>query len=241
MNPNMLKAVPLFSSLSDEEVRLLGPCLQQRRYPRGSFILRVGEEIDALYVIVSGRVKVLIPAPQGHEVILTVLGPNEYFGEMGLLDDKRRSASVETLVACEMLRFPKAAFVGCLKDNFELAMILIRNLVERLRRADRSIESLALYDVYGRVVRLLRDQAVQIDGLWVVKHAPAKQEMARMIGASREMVSRVMKDLQKRGQIRVEKRKVTLVDNISVNRRARAGKSAHAVRHERRMGYLNSI
>jgi CRP/FNR family cyclic AMP-dependent transcriptional regulator len=237
----MLKAVPLFSSLSDEEVRVLGTCLQQRRYPRGSFILRVGEEIDALYVIVSGRVKVVIPAEQGHEVILTVLGPTEYFGEMGLLDDKRRSASVETLVACEMLRFPKAAFVNCLKDNFELAMILIRNLVERLRRADRSIESLALYDVYGRVVRLLRDQAVQIDGLWVVNHAPAKQEMARMIGASREMVSRVMKDLQRRGQIRVEKRKVILVDNISANRRASTGKSTQAVRHERRMGQLNSV
>ena len=241
MNPNMLKAVPLFASLSDEEVRLLQPCLQQRRYPRGSFILRVGEEIDALYVIVSGRVKVLIPADRGNEVILTVLGPNEYFGEMGLLDDKRRSASVETLVACEMLRFPKAAFVACLKDNFELAMILIRNLVERLRNADHSIESLALYDVYGRVVRLLREQAVRVDDLWVVKHAPPKQEIARMIGASREMVSRVMKDLQKRGQIRVEKRKVILIDDISVSRRARPGKSPHRAQLERRLGLVNPI
>ena len=241
MNPNMLKAVPLFSSLSDEELRLLRPCLQQRRYARGSFILRVGEEIDALYVIISGRVKVLIPAEQGHEVILTTLGPNEYFGEMGLLDDKRRSASVETLIACEMLRFPKAAFVACLKDNFELAMIMIRNLVERLRNADRSIESLALYDVYGRVVRLLRDQAVRVENEWVVKHAPPKQEMARMIGASREMVSRVMKDLQKRGQIKVEKRKVILVDDISVNRRMRPGKSPHMPRPERRMGFVNPI
>lgn len=241
MNPNMLKTVPLFSSLSDEELRLLGPCLQQRRYPRGSSILRVGDKIDALYVIISGRVKVLIPAEQGHEVILAILGPNEYFGEMGLLDDKRRSASVETLVDCETLRFPKAAFVACLKDNFDLAMIMIRNLVERLRKADRSIESLALYDVYGRVVRLLRDQAVRVDDLWVVKQAPQKQEIAHMIGASREMVSRVMKDLQKRGHIRVEKRKVILVNNISVDKRIRAGKSRHRIRHERRMSFANPI
>ena len=235
MNTNILKAVPLFSSLSDDEMRLLQPCLQQRRYPRGSFILRVGEEIDALYIIISGRVKVLIPAEQGHEVILSTLGPNEYFGEMGLLDDKRRSASVETLVACEMLRFPKAAFVACLKDNFELAMIMIRNLIERLRKADRSIESLALYDVYGRVVRLLRDQAVRIDDEWVVKQAPPKQEMARMIGASREMVSRVMKDLQRRGQIRVDRRKVILVDNISVEKSMPARKLQANGRPDRRM------
>ena len=241
MNSNILKAVPLFSSLSDEELRLLQPCLQQRRYPRGSFILRVGEEIDALYVIISGRVKVLIPAEQGHEVILTTLGPNEYFGEMGLLDDKRRSASVETLVACEMLRFPKAAFVACLKDNFDLAMIMIRNLIERLRNADRSIESLALYDVYGRVVRLLRDQAVRIDEQWVVKQAPPKQEMARMIGASREMVSRVMKDLQKRGQIRVDRRKVILIDDISVDKRVQAVKSQHKTSHERRVRFDTPI
>ena len=241
MNSNILKAVPLFSSLSDEEMRLLQPCLQQRRYPRGAFILRVGEEIDALYVIISGRVKVLIPAEQGHEVILTTLGPNEYFGEMGLLDDKRRSASVETLVACEMLRFPKAAFVACLKDNFELAMIMIRNLIERLRKADRSIESLALYDVYGRVVRLLRDQAVRIDDQWVVKQAPPKQEMARMIGASREMVSRVMKDLQRRGQIRVDRRKVILIDNISVEKGAPARKTQVNGRPERRLRYDTPI
>ena len=125
MNHNILKTVPLFSSLSDEQLRLLQPCLQQRSYPRNSFILRAGEETDALYIILSGRVKVLIPDDQGREVILATLGPNEYFGEMGLLDEQPRSASVETLEACQMLRFSKSGFVGCLKDNFDLAMIII--------------------------------------------------------------------------------------------------------------------
>jgi CRP/FNR family transcriptional regulator, cyclic AMP receptor protein len=114
-------------------------------------------------------------------------------------------------------------------------------MVERLRKADRSIESLALYDVYGRVVRLLRDQAVRLDDQWVVKQAPPKQEIARMIGASREMVSRVMKDLQKRGQIKVEKRQVILVDNIAVVRRKRAGKSQPVMRPERRMVFENPV
>ena len=173
------------------------------------------------YIILSGRVKVLIPDEEGHEVILAFMGPNEFFGEMGLLDDQPRSASVETLEPCEMLRFSKTGFIACLKDNFDLAMIIIRNLVKRLRDADRSIESLALIDVYGRVARLLLDHAVEIDGLWTVKQAPPKQEMARMIGASREMVSRVMKDLQQRGYIRTEKRKVILLDKMSMSKRAR--------------------
>ncbi len=221
MNPLILKTVKLFSSLSDEQLRMLQPCLQLRSYPRNSLIMRAGEETDALYIILSGRVKILIPDEEGHEVILAFMGPNEFFGEMGLLDDQPRSASVETIESCEMLRFSKTGFIACLKDNFDLAMIIIRNLVKRLRDADRSIESLALIDVYGRVARLLLDQAQEINGLWIVKQAPPKQEMARMIGASREMVSRVMKDLQQRGYIRMEKRKVVLLDKMSMSKRAR--------------------
>ena len=220
MNPNILKTVPLFSSLSDEQLRVLQPCLQQRSYPRNSFILRAGEETDALYIILSGRAKVLIPDEQGREVILATLGPNEFFGEMGLLDDQPRSASVETLEACQMLRFSKSGFIACLKDNFDLAMIIINNLVKRLRAADRKIESLALIDVYGRVARLLLDQSEEVDGTWIVRIAPPKQEIARMIGASREMVSRVVKDLQMRGYIRAEKRKIYLLDKISMSKRA---------------------
>lgn len=231
MNPQILKTVRLFSTLTDDQLRMLQPCLQLRSYSRNSLIMRAGEETDALYIILSGRVKILIPDEEGREVILAFMGPNEFFGEMGLLDDQPRSASVETLENCEMLRFSKTGFIACLKDNFDLAMIIIRNLVKRLRDADRSIESLALIDVYGRVARLLLDQAQEIDGLWTVKQAPAKQEMARMIGASREMVSRVMKDLQQRGYIRAEKRKVILLDKMSMSKRARpsqAGKGKSA-------------
>ena len=220
MNPQILKTVPLFSSLSDEQLRVLQPCLQQRSYPRSSFILRAGEETDALYIILSGRVKVLIPDEEGHEVILSMIGPHEFFGEMGLLDELPRSASVETLEACDMLRLSKAGFTNILKDNFELAMLIIRNLVRRLRDADRKIESLALIDVYGRVARLLIDMAESVDGKWIVERAPPKQEIARMIGASREMVSRVVKDLQHKGLIRAEKRGIYVLDKQSMQRRA---------------------
>jgi CRP/FNR family cyclic AMP-dependent transcriptional regulator len=230
LNTQILKRVPLFSSFSEQQLSAVLAYVQHRRYPRNTLIVRAGDETDALYIILSGRVKVLIQDDEGHEVILSTLEPHEFFGEMGLLDDQPRSASVETLENCEMLRFSKTGFIACLKDNFDLAMIIIRNLVKRLRDADRSIESLALIDVYGRVARLLLDHAIEIDGLWTVKQAPPKQEMARMIGASREMVSRVMKDLQQRGYIRTEKRKVILLDKFSMSKRARPNQAGQGKR-----------
>ena len=174
--------------------------------------MHAGEETDSIYVILAGRVKVVIADDQGREVILGFMGPQEFFGEMGILDDQPRSASVFTLEPCEMLRLSKAAFMSCLKENSEVAMLVIRNLVKRLRAADRKIESLALVDVSGRVARLLIDMAQEIDGRLVVVRAPAKQEIARMIGASREMVSRVIKELERRGLLRTERRSIVIVD-----------------------------
>jgi CRP/FNR family cyclic AMP-dependent transcriptional regulator len=226
VNPQILKGVPLFSAFSDAQIGQLLSCVQHRSYPRNSFILRAGEETDALYIILSGRVKLLIPDEEGHEVILSIMGAQEFFGEMGLLDDQPRSASAETLEACEMLRVSKAGFTSLLKDNFELAMLIIRNLVRRMREADRKIESLALIDVYGRVARLLIDLAQNVDDKWVVERAPAKQEIARMIGASREMVSRVVKDLHQKGLIRSEKRRIYVLDKASMQKRASTRHSA---------------
>ena len=229
LNPNVLKNVPLFSSFSDQQLASLLPAVQHRRFPRGSYVIRAGEETDALYIILAGRAKVLIPDDDGNEVILSVIGPNEFFGEMGLLDDLPRSASVETLEACEMLRISRSGFLSCLKDNFDAAMLIIRNLVRRLREADRKIESLALIDVYGRVARLLIEMAQPVDGQWIIEKAPPKQEIARMICASREMVSRVVKDLHDKGVIRAEKRKIFVLDRDSMGGRrssARQGSGA---------------
>jgi CRP/FNR family cyclic AMP-dependent transcriptional regulator len=220
LNPQILKRVPLFSTFSEQQLNAVLAYVQHRRYPRNALIVRAGDETDALYIILSGRVKVLIQDDQGHEVILSMMGSHEFFGEMGLLDDQPRSASVEALEPCEMLRLSKAGFVTCMKDNFDLAMRIIRNLVRRLRDADRKIESLALIDVYGRVARLLIDMAEEIDGKWVVQHAPPKQEIARMIGASREMVSRVVKDLQEKGLIRAERRRILLLDRQTMGDRS---------------------
>ena len=216
LNPVVLKSVPLFSAFTEQQLVTLLNYVQHRSYPRNVFVIQAGDETDSLYVILAGKVKVLIPDDQGREVILSVMGPHDFFGEMGILDDQPRAASVSTLEPCEMLRLSKAGFINCLKENADVAMLVIRNLVKRLREADRKIESLALIDVSGRVVRLLVDMAQEVDGKLVVPRTPPKQEIARMIGASREMVSRVIKELQAKGLIRVERRGMVIVDrNIS--------------------------
>lgn len=216
LNPVVLKTVPLFAAFSDQQIGMLLNYVQHRSYPRNVYVMQAGDETDSLYVILSGKVKVVIADDQGREVILGFMGSQDFFGEMGLLDDQPRSASIYTLEPCEMLRLSKAGFVSCLKENSDVAMLVIRNLVRRLREADRKIESLALVDVSGRVARLLMDMAQEVEGRLVVPRMPAKQEIARMIGASREMVSRVVKELEVRGLIRTERRSVVIMDrNIS--------------------------
>jgi CRP/FNR family transcriptional regulator, cyclic AMP receptor protein len=150
----------------------------------------------------------------GGEVILAILGSNEFFGEMGLLDDAPRSASVVAIEPCELLSLSKKDFKKCMAENFEMTMTVMRGIVKRLREADKKIGSLALMDVYGRVARLLLEMSETIDGQKVVTKKLAKQDIAKMIGASREMVSRVMKDLQTGGFIEVKGGSIFLKDNI---------------------------
>jgi CRP/FNR family cyclic AMP-dependent transcriptional regulator len=175
-----------------------------------------GDATDSLYIVLSGRLKVMMSDAEGKEVILSILGPGEFFGEMGLIDDAPRSASVVTLEPCELLYLSKRDFKKCLAENFEMAMAVMRGLVRRLREADRKIGSLALLDVYGRVARLLLDMAEDVNGEKIVTKRLPKQDIAKMIGASREMVSRVMKDLQVGGYIEMRGSNIVLRDTITL-------------------------
>jgi CRP/FNR family cyclic AMP-dependent transcriptional regulator len=204
LNPVVLRNLPLFSGLDDVELDKLSKVASRKRVERGASVVRAGEVTDSLYILLSGRAKVTNTDEEGREIILAWLGPSEFFGEMGLLDGSPRSANVVAAEACELMFLSKDAFQRCLQDNFQVAQRLMKILVQRLREADRKIESLALLDVYGRVARLLLDMSEEIDGLRVVKKKISKQDMAKMIGASREMVSKVMRDLEIRGYIRYD-------------------------------------
>jgi len=200
-SPVVLRNVPLFSGLDDLELEKLSKVSGRKRVERGAFIVRSGESTDSLYFLLVGRAKVTNVDEEGREIILAWLGPGEFFGEMGLIDGSPRSANVVAAEACELLFLSKESFQRCLQDNFQVAQKLMKTLVMRLREADRKIESLALLDVYGRVARLLLDMSEVADGRRVIRKKMSKQDMAKMIGASREMVSKVMRDLELSGYI----------------------------------------
>jgi len=210
----VLKAVPLFASFPEDQLRMLTTMVTRRSASRSTTIMAGGDATDSLYIVLSGRLKVMMSASDGKEVILSILGPGEFFGEMGLIDDEPRSASVVTIEPCELLAIAKRDVKECLLENTDMAMAVRRGLVRRLREADRKIGSLALLDVYGRVARLLLDMAENVNGEKVVTKRLPKQDIAKMIGASREMVSRVMKDLQTGGYIEMRGSNIVLRDTI---------------------------
>jgi CRP/FNR family cyclic AMP-dependent transcriptional regulator len=210
----VLKAVPLFATISDEQLRMLTTMVTRRSASRNTTIMSSGDATDSLYIVLSGRLKVMMSDSEGKEVILAILGPGEFFGEMGLIDDEPRSASVVSIEPCELLSIAKRDFKRVISENSEMALSVMRGLVRRLREADRKIGSLALLDVYGRVARLLLDMAENVNGEKIVTKRLPKQDIAKMIGASREMVSRVMKDLQTGGYIEMRGSNIVLRDTI---------------------------
>ena len=214
VSPAILRTVPLFASFPEEQLRALATVVSRRSASRGSIIIAAGDPTDSLYIILSGRFKVMMSDAEGKEVILSILSSGEFFGEMGLIDDAPRSASVVAIEPCELLVITRRDFKRCMAENSEMAMAVMRGLVRRLREADRKIGSLALLDVYGRVARLLLDMAETVDGQKMVTKRLPKQDIAKMIGASREMVSRVMKDLQTGGYIEMRGSTILLRDTI---------------------------
>lgn len=206
----LLHNIPMFAGVPDAQLEQIGRVAGHRRVPRNTVIVRAGDFTDSLYVIISGNAKVFNCDAEGREVILTLLGPGECFGEMGLIDGSPRSADVMASEICELLIIAKDDFKQCLAENFELSLNIMKSLVQRLREADRKIESLALMDVYGRVAKLLLEFSVEEGGVRMIRRKLTKQDMAKMIGASREMVSRVMKDLETSGYIRIEEGRIVL-------------------------------
>jgi CRP/FNR family cyclic AMP-dependent transcriptional regulator len=208
----ILRALPIFETLDGESLEPMTRMASLRRVARHTVVLNAGDHTDNIYFVLSGALKVQISDEGGREVILSMLGPGELFGEMGVLDDHPRSATVLAVEPSEVVVIGKADFKQCLVENPDVALFIMRNLTKRLRLADRKIESLALLDVYGRVARLLLEAAETVDGRRVVTQKLTKQDIAKMIGASREMVSRVMRDLTAQGFIQERNGQLILVD-----------------------------
>ncbi len=210
-----LKTFSLFHGLSDEVLASVARVAMMRRIPRGQSVVNAGDRPDYVYFALTGSFKVVVSDEDGREVILSILGQGELFGEMGMFDEQPRSASVIAVVPSDLVLIPKNDFRHIMQDNFDVAWRIMCNLAERLRNADRKIESLALMDVYGRVARLLIDMSEDVDGEAVVVRKISKQDIAKMIGASREMVSRVMKDLGQQGLIQETPQGIILCERLN--------------------------
>lgn len=200
--------VGLFTELTAQDLALIAEHGVKRIYVKGTIVLSEGDESDCLYLINEGRVKVYASDDQGKEVILSLEGPGEYFGELALIDRKPRSASVLTMEDTWLTMVCRAEFEKCLSEHPQLAFKLMRPLVDRIRFLTRNVKSLALLDVYGRVARALLNLAQEENGIGIIRQRLTHQDIANMVGASREMVSRIMKDLVVGGYIKIGKNKV---------------------------------
>ena len=203
-NLDLIRRVPLFSLLTGEQAQAVAEGVVKRRYRRGEVIVEQGTKSNALFILLTGRARVVTADSRGREVILAVLQPGDYLGEMSLIDNEPHSATVRAEVQCDALVLGRPEFTRCLPENSSLSYAIMRGLVSRLRAADRQIESLALLDVYGRVARALLDMAEEGAEFKLIRNKVSRQDLAKVVGASREMVSRVMKDLEERGFIKTQ-------------------------------------
>lgn len=211
-----LRKVLVFAGIGDAGLEALAALAVTRSYPKNTIIVSEGDRSDTLFVILAGRVRVFVSDLDNRELVLNVQGPGEYFGEM-ILDDGPRSASVITLEPCRMAVVTRESFRGFIKRNPEAAIAVIRNLIHRCRALTECARDLALLDVYGRLAKLLLSLAHEEDGRLVIVEKLTKQDIGERIGASREMVSRILKDLTAGGYVRMEGGKMVILRKPPAN------------------------
>jgi CRP/FNR family transcriptional regulator, cyclic AMP receptor protein len=199
----LLARSPLFADLSPGELEALERVAEVREFARDQLIFAIHEPPDGLYVVAGGRVKICLSSAEGKELILATLGPGQFFGEMALLDDEPRSATVVAQLPTTTYRLRRDEFDNLLGSHPTIARKLLRELSLRLRRSNAQMESLATLDVVGRMARyfieLGRQHGQRLGNGWVAVRRPTHQDIANSIGTSRETVTRLMADLEQRG------------------------------------------
>jgi CRP/FNR family transcriptional regulator, cyclic AMP receptor protein len=197
------------AAITDPFVRELASLGRVRSYPKNTVFITEGDSSDSVFVVLSGRVKVFLSDTEGHEMILDTQGAGEYVGEMAL-DGKPRSASVMTLEPTTFAVVARDPIREAIRKDPDFALEMISKIIDRARLATSSVRDLALLDVYGRVARLLLNMAVEKNGKLEIPEKLTQQEIAERVGASRDMVSRIFRDLTAGGYISVESRHITI-------------------------------
>jgi CRP/FNR family transcriptional regulator, cyclic AMP receptor protein len=200
---------PLFLGLQEEDLRAVASKAVIKTYAKNAIVISEGEMTGSLYVILSGKVKIYLGDESGKELILGMKGPGGYFGEMAL-DGEPRSASVMTLETSSFAVISNTDFKHLILEFPEISLHIIRNLAHIVRGLNKSVRSLAMLDVYGRLSRLLLDLAVEQGGKLVISQKPTQKDMANRVGSSREMINRIFRGLALGGYIKVEGKQITI-------------------------------
>lgn len=192
---SLLSQVPFFSELDENALQLVLSKSRTLKFKKGVIVMSEGETGESLYLINSGRIKIFVSDEEGNEMTLFIEGPGSYIGEISLLDDAPRTASAVTIEKTEVISISKKAFIELITENPDIAFNIINALTQKLRRATDSIRSLALKNVYQRLVLKLLELADDENGRKVIASRYSHLELGKMIGASREMVGKVMAEL----------------------------------------------
>lgn len=200
-----LRSIPYFAGISDNALENLAACAVKKHYPKNSVIINEGDDGGSLFIILSGKVQAYLSSESsGRTVTLSTQENGSFFGELSLLDGSPRSASVVTLEPTVCCLIPRNAFQSWLERHPDASVYIIRSLTQRIRILTENVRGLALSDVYGRLAKTMNEMAVDKDGIHIIEHKPSHQELANKVGCSREMVSRIMKDLARGDYISVE-------------------------------------
>jgi CRP/FNR family cyclic AMP-dependent transcriptional regulator len=205
----MLENVPLFSGLPKEALAEIEQHGSVKSCKKNVIVINQDDETYSLYVILKGSVKVFVSGEDGREAVLNHQEAGDYFGDLALIDKQPRVASVMTTEPSKFMIISRENFLKCLSKNPEIAINLIKPMTSRIRMLAKNVSSLALLDVYGRVARTLLDQSEERGDVLVTEKL-TQQEIADMVGASRAMVSRILKDLKEGGYISIEKKRITI-------------------------------
>jgi CRP-like cAMP-binding protein len=214
MQTQLFRKFALFAELDDRELGTIASVARSRRYAKDDVVFHADESGDVFCLIKEGQVKITMISPEGKEIILSMLGPGDFFGEMALLDNEPRSATVIATEPLEVLTIWRSDFLQIMSENFGLTKKVLAELSRRLRSASNRIESLATMDVYGRLARffldLARENGKVLENGYVAVTRPTHQAIANMIGTSRETVSRLIHDLMKQNLLLSEGKTIYL-------------------------------
>ena len=212
----ILRQIPLFSSLKNEELDAIYKLSFTKNCPKDTVILLENEEGDTLFIIINGKVKVTTFSESGKEVIFSILNEGDFFGDMSLLDGKPRSATVISMEDSKLRLIRRYDFNNLIEKHPRIALRLLEELTLRLRKADERIESLAFLDVTGRVagilLQLAEEHGEKTDTGSLIRSRPTHQELANMVGTTRETVSRVLKQLENKQYVSMNGKEINIID-----------------------------